>query len=518
VLPNTDLGAVSFPAPAPKADVVVVVVDGRNENGPFPLPAPVPAPIAGGLNPNNGAGVPLGVVVVVFIGSFFSTTGVALAAVPGAKAPVAGTEGGVLVVVDEAGCFPKLNENLGVVVVVVPDGTAVEPVIAGVVVVAGGNTLAVALGNMLLPPLLVVVVGADAGLGNENSGVCPTLLVPCCCCCSLVPAAATTGAGGPTLDGNEMVGAGTGAGTGAEARVEGNAVAVEVEVDGVVVVVALAPEGFPNENPVVVVAAAGGAEGGCVTPNVKEPPTVVAGLGSAGFAKKLGIALVVVEAAVVVAGVGAVGAPEDNDEDSEGLVGFAKKSTAPPVVVVSDGVGVVPVEGAVTEIAGTLVTAAALACLSFSFSFLSFSAFSNLSLSLSLSLSFSLSFSFSASFLLFASLTFIIALASNSCFSHFEKAFAGGVAGLLPDPITTLVLSDSPAGDSGLMVIPLIEPERLVLPVRLNAREVDDILLTVVIVDDVPLLPLFQAIGNPTVVAIECLYEGCALLGIIGSS
>jgi len=68
------------------------------------------------------------------------------------------------------------------------------------------------------------------------------------------------------------------------------------------------------------------------------------------------------------------------------------------------------------------------------------------------------------------------------------------------------------------MVIPLIEPERLVLPVRLNAREVDDILLTVVIVDDVPLLPLFQAIGNPTVVAIECLYEGCALLGIIGSS
>ena len=64
--------------------------------------------------------------------------------------------------------------------------------------------------------------------------------------------------------------------------------------------------------------------------------------------------------------VGAVGAPED--DNSGGLVGLAKKSTAPPIivvlVVVIDGVGVEPAEGAITEIAGTLV-AAALACLSF---------------------------------------------------------------------------------------------------------------------------------------------------------
>ncbi len=64
-------------------------------------------------------------------------------------------------------------------------------------------------------------------------------------------------------------------------------------------------------------------------------------------------------------------------------------------------------------------------------------------------------------------------------------------------------------------------PERLILPVKLNAHEVDDILIIVIIVVDVDLLlPLFQAIDNPTVVAIACLYEGypAALLGIIGSS
>jgi len=186
-----------------------------------------------------------------------------------------------------------------------------------------------------------------------------------------------------------------------------------------------------------------------------------------------------------------------------------------PVVV--EGVGVEPVEGAVTVIEGTLVAVAAAAAAAAALaSFSAFSAFSDLSFSFS----FSLSFSFSASFFLFASLTFIIALASNSCFSHFEKIFVGG-AGLLPDPTLTLVLSDSP-GDSGVETPPLDENVLLKeeLPVRLNAREADDILLTAVIVKVEALLPLFpgKAMGNPTVVAIECLYEGCpALLGM-GSS
>ena len=114
-------------------------------------------------------------------------------------------------------------------------------------------------------------------------------------------------------------------------------------------------------------------------------------------------------------------------------------------------------KGAVTVMAGILPVAAAAASLSF-FSFSAFS-FSNLSLScrsfscLSLSLSAtathslsdlsfasltSLSFaSFSFSIFLFTSQTFIITLASNSCFSHFENTFAG-VRGL------PFVLSDKP--------------------------------------------------------------------------
>ena len=127
-------------------------------------------------------------------------------------------------------------------------------------------------------------------------------------------------------------------------------------------------------------------------------------------------------------------------------------------------------EGAVTVMVGILSDAAA-ASLSFcSFSAFSFS-FSNLTLScrsfscLSLSicalsaaamrslsdLSFasltSLSFaSFSFSIFLFASRTFMIALASNSCFSHFENTFVG-VRGL------PFVLSDNPGvpGESALL-------------------------------------------------------------------
>lgn len=120
--------------------------------------------------------------------------------------------------------------------------------------------------------------------------------------------------------------------------------------------------------------------------------------------------------------------------------------------------GVPPVDGAVTMTLGTFGAADEAAAASFSF--LSFSAFSfsclsftNLACSaaaaaLSLSaFSFasrsSLSFvslaSFSFSFFLFASRIFMIALASNSCFSHFENTLVGaGVRGL------AFVLSDRP--------------------------------------------------------------------------
>ena len=310
LFPNTDLGAVSLPAP--KADV------DPNENGPLavapPLPVPlaVPVPGAGGdLNAN----IPLPPVgVVVLVGPFFSATGVT-------DVPVAAVVG-----VIEAGAIEepaaaglKLNANLGGGVVVDPDPDPTVIAVAGAELV-GGNIL-VAIG---------AVEGVAPGLGNVNNGLA------CCCCCSLVPVAATAGAGGPTLDNNEGgVAAGPEA-EGPEERAEGNAVAVDVGVVVVVVIVIpavpLAPGGFPNENPVgvgvvpvaavvvagVVPAPAPAAEGGCVTPNPNVPPpvepavAVLGSTGSAGFAKKLGIAVFVVEAvearAVVVAGGGAGGA------------------------------------------------------------------------------------------------------------------------------------------------------------------------------------------------------------------
>ena len=208
-------------------------------------------------------------------------------------------------------------------------------------------------------------------------------------------------------------------------------------------------EGAPNEKGswlvagvggvVVVVVIAGGFELAGCTPN---PNPVVAGLtGSAGLAKKLG-----------TADAWPVGPLVSGDLVVED--GWLKKLFDVDVVAVG------PIEGVVTVIVGTgavdAADAADAAAASFSFFSLSAFSFSNLSFScrsfsclsfsnLALSAAAALSLStlslasldslslasFSISFFLFASRTFMIALASNSCFSHFENTFAGaGVRGL----------------------------------------------------------------------------------------
>jgi hypothetical protein len=208
---------------------------------------------------------------------------------------------------------------------------------------------------------------------------------------------------------------------------------VDVGPEGVVFIAGLSvfEEGTPNENP------------------------EVAGLaGSAGLAKKLGTAAAAVSAGLVV---------------GDGLKKLFDIGT------VAGAAPVGPIEGAVTVMDGTFpeaLDAAAAAAAAASLSFLSLSAFSfsNLSFScrsfsclsfssrtLSAAAALSLSAlslaslcalslaSISISFFLFASRTFMIALASSSCFSHFEKTFAGADVRGLP-----FVLSDKPGvpGDS----------------------------------------------------------------------
>jgi hypothetical protein len=189
-----------------------------------------------------------------------------------------------------------------------------------------------------------------------------------------------------------------------------------------------------------------------------------------------------------------------------------------------DVVAVGPIEGVVTVMVGTppgAVDAADAAAASFSFFSFSAFSFSNLSFScrsfsclsfssrvLSAAAALSLSTlslaslslaSFSISFFLFASRTFMIALASNSCFSHFENTFAGaGVRGL------PFVLSDKldMPGES----VPLTDDARwgLVLPVKLRARDVEEIRFTAVSVEvEEPK----GVIGRPTEVAMECRYD-----------
>lgn len=181
----------------------------------------------------------------------------------------------------------------------------------------------------------------------------------------------------------------------------------------------------------------------------------------------------------------------------------------------SVGIDVDPVdEGAVTVMVGTADAAASFSLFSFSafsFSSLSFScrsfSFSNRILSAVAALSLSILSltslsplslaSFSTSFFLFASRTFMMALASNSCFSHFENTFEGaGVRGL------PFVLSDRPGvpGESE----PLTDDVRLVPPVKLRARDVEDIRFAAV---NVEVEDPKGAIGRPTDVAMEWRYD-----------
>lgn len=180
---------------------------------------------------------------------------------------------------------------------------------------------------------------------------------------------------------------------------------------------------------------------------------------------------------------------------SAGFVGLKNVlGTAPPPVPlrVPDG-GTTVILGA--EVADALAAASSFRILSFStlaLSSLSFSAFSLSCLAFSTAKAFSFStFSFasvsalslaslSISFFLLASRTFIIALASSSCFSHFEKTFGPGERGL------AFVLSNKPGvGES----CPLTDPAKGVRPFRLpdilSAREVDEIRFTV----GIPVLP-----------------------------
>ena len=141
-------------------------------------------------------------------------------------------------------------------------------------------------------------------------------------------------------------------------------------------------------------------------------------------------------------------------------------------------------DGAVTVIFGTWRAAsfAFLSASAFSFSILSFSARSLLSLACSAatrsasSLSFFSLASRSSSFLRLASLIFIIACASSSCFSHLEKALLA-VRGL------PFVLSERPGGP--------LRPDKLALVV--------DAMRFIV-----GICELWKGlIGNPTVVAMD---------------
>ena len=231
-------------------------------------------------------------------------------------------------------------------------------------------------------------------------------------------------------------------------------------------------------------AAAAGVDTGVPLVGAKEKPdgfVLVAAAG--GLLKNDGAEGLTVEVGALSVGLGDVAA------------GVAK------IFCIEDGA-----DGAVTVMVGTLggaaeaassafLSASAFSLAALSFSCLSFSArsLSNLALSAaaarsrsSLSFNSLSSFSFdsrSISFFLFASRTFIMAFASNSCFSHFEKTLWGFL--WLP-----FVLSESPG-------------ELLVLEVRLSARDEDAMRFTVGMGVELPK----GLIGSPTVVAIECRYE-----------